>query len=168
MKKHLFYLLIAVAVFAVVVSGCSKKVAKPEPVVEKVEEPAPPPPPAPEPEPEPVKIPLTFLNVNFDYDKSDLRADALEILGQHAKKLMDNVNVKIQIEGHCDERGTVEYNLALGERRANAVKNFLVNYGVAADRISTISYGKERPLDPASNEEAWAKNRRAAFVVVAE
>ena len=79
--------------------------------------------------------------------------------------LKENPDIKLTIEGHCDERGTIEYNLALGERRANAVKNYLINYGINPKRLSTISYGKERPLDPRSNEEAWAKNRRAAFVI---
>jgi peptidoglycan-associated lipoprotein len=72
------------------------------------------------------------------------------------------------MEGHCDERGTVEYNLALGERRANQAKNYLVSLGISSARISTISYGKEKPLDPGHNEEAWAKNRRAHTVVTAK
>jgi peptidoglycan-associated lipoprotein len=76
--------------------------------------------------------------------------------------------MKFQIEGHCDERGTGEYNLALGERRANSAKNYLVSLGISAARISTISYGKERPLDPGHNEEAWAKNRRDHFVVLSK
>jgi peptidoglycan-associated lipoprotein len=76
--------------------------------------------------------------------------------------------VKVQIEGHCDERGTIEYNLALGERRANSTKKYLISLGISADRISTISYGKERPLDPGHNEEAWAKNRRAHIVVLSK
>ncbi len=76
--------------------------------------------------------------------------------------------VKIQIEGHCDERGTAEYNLALGERRANSAKKYLVSLGIPADRLSTISYGKEMPLDPGHNEEAWAKNRRAHFIILSK
>jgi peptidoglycan-associated lipoprotein len=77
-------------------------------------------------------------------------------------------NVKIQIEGHCDERGTVEYNLALGERRANSTKKYLTSLGISPDRISTISYGKERPADPGHNEEAWAKNRRAHTIILSK
>jgi peptidoglycan-associated lipoprotein len=76
--------------------------------------------------------------------------------------------MKIQIEGHCDERGTVEYNLALGERRANSTKKFLISLGIAGDRLSAISYGKERPLDPGHNEEAWTKNRRAHTVILSK
>ena len=72
----------------------------------------------------------------------------------------------IKIEGHCDERGTVEYNLGLGDRRAMSVKNYLIDLGISADRIETISYGKERPVDPGHNEDAWAKNRRAEFRVI--
>jgi len=72
----------------------------------------------------------------------------------------------LRIEGHCDERGTIEYNLALGERRANSVKNYLVNYGIDPNRLTTISYGEERPKDPRHNEEAWAKNRRVEFVII--
>lgn len=171
MKKSILWVLVVLTVCAVAFQGCSKKVVKQEaPVEVKQPEPAPAPAPepAPAPAPAPVKKELSFSNVHFDFDKYDIRPDAREVLEQHAKTLLDNPSVKILVEGHCDERGTVEYNLALGEKRANAVKNFLVNYGVAADRISTISYGKERPLDPRSNEEAWAKNRRAQFVIVAQ
>ena len=104
-------------------------------------------------------------DVHFDFDKSDLRPDAREILNKNAEWIRNNPGVKIQIEGHCDERGTEEYNLALGERRANSVKNYLVSLGIEADRLYTISYGEELPLDPGHNEEAWAKNRRAHFLV---
>jgi peptidoglycan-associated lipoprotein len=81
---------------------------------------------------------------------------------------MKNPSVKIQIEGHCDERGTVEYNLALGERRANSAKRYLSSLGLTVNRVSTISYGKEKPLDPGHNEEAWAKNRRDHFIVLSK
>lgn len=110
---------------------------------------------------------LMFLNemVHFDFDKSDIRVDAAEVLKRKAAWLKDNGAVSILIEGHCDERGTDAYNLALGERRATASKKFLVALGLDPDRIDTISYGEERPLDPADNEEAWAKNRRAQFVI---
>jgi peptidoglycan-associated lipoprotein len=89
-------------------------------------------------------------------------------LKESAALLKKNPKWKIQIEGHCDERGTVEYNLALGERRANSTKRYLVSLGITSDRISTISFGKERPLDPGHNEEAWAKNRRAHIVVLSK
>ena len=107
-------------------------------------------------------------DIRFDYDKYDIRQVDEEILRENAAFLKKNPKMKIQIEGHCDERGTVEYNLALGERRANSTKRYLVSLGITSDRISTISFGKERPLDPGHNEEAWAKNRRAHIVVVSK
>ncbi len=107
-------------------------------------------------------------DVHFNFDKYDIRPEDTAILKENAALLKKFSNVKIQIEGHCDERGTVEYNLALGERRANKTKDFLVSLGISTDRISTISYGKERPLDPGHNEEAWAKNRRAHTIITAK
>lgn len=107
-------------------------------------------------------------DIRFDYDKYDIRREDEEILKENAAFLKKNPNMKIQIEGHCDERGTVEYNLALGERRANSAKRYLVSLGISADRISTISFGKERPLDPGHTEEAWARNRRAHIVVLSK
>ncbi|MCI0515515.1 peptidoglycan-associated lipoprotein Pal [candidate division KSB1 bacterium] len=109
---------------------------------------------------------LNLRDINFDFDQSELNATAREILSQHARVLANFSQVKVVIEGHCDDRGTIEYNLALGDRRAEIVKKYLVNYGIAADRLSTISYGKERPLDPRTAEDAWAKNRRASFVIM--
>jgi peptidoglycan-associated lipoprotein len=106
-----------------------------------------------------------FKDINYDFDKFNLRSDAREILEKHAEWLNKNKEVKIVIEGHCDERGTAEYNLALGERRASVAAKFLVDMGIVAKRIKTVSYGEEMPLDPGHNEEAWAKNRRAHFVV---
>ena len=103
--------------------------------------------------------------VGFDYDKYDLRSDAQGVLRGQAAWLNQNPSRTITIEGHCDERGTREYNLGLGERRANAVKQFLQAQGVAATRIKTISYGKERPLCVASDENCWSKNRRGVSVV---
>jgi peptidoglycan-associated lipoprotein len=119
----------------------------------------------PEEKKEVPKVELTLRSVHFNFDKYDLRSDAREILADHARVLQQNPEVKLIIEGHCDERGTIEYNLALGDRRANAVRNYLINYGISPDRLATISYGKERPVDRQSNEEAWAKNRRAEFVI---
>ena len=107
-------------------------------------------------------------DIRFDYDKYDISRVDEGILRENAAFLKKNPKMKIQIEGHCDERGTVEYNLALGERRANSTKRYLVSLGITSDRISTISFGKERPLDPGHNEEAWAKNRRAHIVVLSK
>ena len=104
--------------------------------------------------------------VYFDTDMSGIRADGRATLEKQATWLKQYTNYPITIEGKCDERGTREYNLALGERRANAAKNYLVSLGVAASRISTVSYGKERPVAMGSDEAAWAQNRRAVSVVV--
>jgi peptidoglycan-associated lipoprotein len=103
--------------------------------------------------------------VNFDYDKYDLRPDAQAILRGQASWLNQNPSRTVTIEGHCDERGTREYNLGLGERRANAVKQYLVSLGVSAGRVKTISYGKERPICVTSDEACWAKNRRGVSAV---
>jgi peptidoglycan-associated lipoprotein len=105
-------------------------------------------------------------DIHFDFDKYDVRRVDEEILKENAAWLKNNPKMKIQIEGHCDERGTGEYNLALGERRASNTKKYLVFLGIPSDRISTISYGEERPLDKSHDEEAWAKNRRAHIVVL--
>ncbi len=105
-------------------------------------------------------------DIHFDFDKYDIRSVDTEILKENAILLKKYPKVKIQIEGHCDERGTNEYNLALGERRANSTKKYLLSLGITADRISTISYGEEKPFDPGHNEEAWAKNRRAHFIIL--
>jgi peptidoglycan-associated lipoprotein len=102
-------------------------------------------------------------DIHFDFDRYELRAGDREVLMNNARWLTDNPSTRVLIEGHCDERGTVEYNLALGEKRARTAREFLVNYGVSQDRLDIISYGKERPVDPRSSEEAWAKNRRAHF-----
>ena len=103
--------------------------------------------------------------VFFDFDKSDLKADARSTLEKQAFWLRKYPSATIQIQGHADERGTREYNLALGERRANAVKDYLVVLGVDAGRVSTLSYGEERPLALGSDEESWARNRRAQTVI---
>lgn len=105
-------------------------------------------------------------DVNFEFDRSDLTDTAREILNANAELLKKSPGVKIQIEGHCDERGSNSYNLALGERRAASVRDYLISLGIPADNISTISYGEEKPLDPGHNEEAWAKNRRAHIVIL--
>jgi peptidoglycan-associated lipoprotein len=107
-------------------------------------------------------------DIRFDFDKYDIRPEDAAILKESAALLKKFPNIKVQLEGHCDERGTIEYNLALGERRANKTKNYLISLGISTARISTISYGRERPLDPGHNEEAWAKNRRAHTIITAK
>ncbi len=108
-----------------------------------------------------------FLNedIHFEFDKSSLLPEAREILRRKAKWLKAHPDVLVIIEGHCDERGTSEYNVALGDRRAWSARSYLVNLGIAPERLTTISYGEERPLDPGHNEEAWARNRRAHFAI---
>ncbi|MFZ5706044.1 MAG: peptidoglycan-associated lipoprotein Pal [Pseudomonadota bacterium] len=163
-----------VSALALSVAACSKK---------KPEELPPPPPttaPAPMPETTPPPPPQTgpvpgsradFLaqagtdTVFFDTDSYDVDAEDQATLSRQAQWLAKYPNVSVTIEGHCDERGTREYNLALGERRANAAKNYLVSIGVPASRVSVISYGKERPLATGSDEASWAQNRRAVTVV---
>lgn len=105
-----------------------------------------------------------LVTVHFGFDKSNLDAQAKKDIATNVAWMKAHPSAKVQIEGHCDSRGTIEYNVALGERRANAVKAYMVSLGVSNDRLSVISYGKEKPLDPADNEAAWAKNRRANFV----
>jgi peptidoglycan-associated lipoprotein len=100
----------------------------------------------------------------FDLDKADIRADAREALGHDAEFFRSYPQLKVTIEGHCDERGSTEYNLALGDRRAAAVKQYLVSLGISADRLSTVSFGKEKPVCMESNEACWQKNRRGHFV----
>lgn len=101
--------------------------------------------------------------IYFDYDSYTLRPDALETLRHNAEVLKQYPNVYVQIEGHCDERGTQDYNLALGEKRALAAREHLMRLGISGDRMITISYGEEDPVDPGHNEAAWAKNRRCEF-----
>jgi peptidoglycan-associated lipoprotein len=103
--------------------------------------------------------------VFYDFDKSDLKPEARRTVERWAGFLKQYPNLTVTVEGHCDERGTREYNLALGERRANSAKNFLVSLGIDARRVATISYGKERPAVVGSNEAAWSQNRRAVMVV---
>ncbi|MBE9557070.1 MAG: peptidoglycan-associated lipoprotein Pal [Proteobacteria bacterium] len=130
----------------------------------------PPPPPAPSVAPAPMD-PQEYLVVNvgdrifFDFDKSDLRPDAIDQLNRQADFLKMNGAISVVIEGHCDERGTREYNLALGDRRASSAEQYLQSMGVDGGRVETISYGKERPAVLGSNEDAWGQNRRAVMVV---
>ena len=104
----------------------------------------------------------------FDYDKADIRGDARDVLAANATWLKKYSSVQFTIEGHSDERGTAQYNLALGDRRANAAKDYVVSLGVDASRIKTVSYGKERPFATGHDEDSWQKNRRAHFVVTAK
>jgi peptidoglycan-associated lipoprotein len=101
--------------------------------------------------------------VHFEFDKYDIRTADRPILAAHAEWLKKHPDVKVMIEGHCDERGTVEYNLALGDKRATTVRRYLIDLGTDPNRLSWVSYGKERPVDPGHSEDAWFKNRRAEF-----
>ena len=158
-------------VMVAVLAGCSKK--------KEVAEPAPPPPPttaepAPAPAPPPTNTEPTeqpsktvqdqLADVFYDYDSAELGSSAQSTLDADGKVLNDNASVSVTIEGHCDERGTVEYNLALGDRRANAAKDYLVRFGIAASRLSAVSYGEERPFATGADESAYAQNRRAHLV----
>lgn len=104
--------------------------------------------------------------IHFDFDQFTLTPEARDILAQNASYIKAHPGSKVVVEGYCDERGSDEYNLALGQRRAEAAKNYLESLGVSADQLSTISYGEEKPLDPGHTEEAWAKNRRDEFKVL--
>jgi peptidoglycan-associated lipoprotein len=108
-----------------------------------------------------------FINehIYFEFDRSRLLPEGKEILRRNAKWLKAHPEVQVTIEGHCDERGTTEYNLALGDRRAQSVKTYLVDLGVEPERLTTVSFGEEKPIDPGHSERAWAKNRRAQFVI---
>ncbi len=103
--------------------------------------------------------------VHFDFDKSDIRSDAEPVLQRKVSVLREYPGIRLRLEGHCDERGSNEYNLALGQRRAESVRRYLMSYGIDAGRFQMISYGEERPLVNAQNEQAWGQNRRAEFVV---
>jgi len=126
---------------------------------------APPPPPPPPAGPSDDELWRAGVqDAYFDYDKADIRPDTRAALSKTADFLKSNPRFKATIEGHCDERGSTEYNLALGVRRANAVKEYIVSLGVSADRLSTVSFGKEKPFCMESNEACWQQNRRGHFV----
>jgi peptidoglycan-associated lipoprotein len=110
---------------------------------------------------------LAFLNNNvlFDFDRYNIRPDQVPVINSKVSYLQDNPSFKSVIQGHCDERGTEAYNEALGDRRAKSAYNYLVDHGISASRLSTVSYGKDFPLDPGHSEDAWSKNRRAQFVL---
>jgi len=114
---------------------------------------------------EPAGIPLLEEDIHYDYNKSNIRADAKPILEGVASWMNQNPNKYIMIEGHCDDRGSKEYNLALGEQRALSARRYLVDLGIEAKRVHTISYGEESPIDTGSNEAAYEKNRRGHFLI---
>lgn len=188
MKKLFLVLAVPLTmIFMAGITSCSKKqIPVKEPVEATAPEPAaePPPPPPVEPggegepileselepnQPSPRELDFEhntqLLDISFEYDKSDLTVEARDVLKKNADWINTAPGVRIQIEGHTDERGTVEYNLALGERRARMVKNYLISLGVDPARLYTISYGEELPVNPEHNEAAWAQNRRAHFLV---
>lgn len=162
-----------VALLAIGGAGCAKKPAKAAPVPPASTEtqtqtpPTPPPtPPAPAPTPEPAKPQVTAHDlqiVYFAYDSFTLDDAARAVLDSNAKLLRDNPALNPSVDGHTDERGTVEYNQALGQKRAEAVQQYLTDAGIPASRFRIISYGKERPADEGHDESAWAKNRRVEF-----
>lgn len=191
MNRRAQSLMVMVVLLSVVVGACSKKtppVARPMPPPMSGAETAPPaPPPPPSPVAEPVPVPpmpmedtigsksLDDLNRDsplkplfFGLDRSDVDAEGQVILQANAAVLKQFPSWQITIEGHCDERGTAEYNLALGERRALAARTYLVSLGIPADMVKTVSYGKEFPFDSGHDDAAWSKNRRAHFVITAK
>jgi peptidoglycan-associated lipoprotein len=175
-------LTLAIVAFAVACSSKPKAAPAPAPTPAPVStptvvttEPAPAPTPVPTPNVEKGELTGSLSEVSsylkpafFDYDKADVRSDARDVLAANAAWLKKYLSVRFTIEGHTDERGTAQYNLALGDRRANAAKDYLVSLGVDASRIKTVSYGKERPFATGHDEDSWQKNRRAHFVVTAK
>jgi len=167
------------------IAGCKKKAPETQPAPPVQREPSPSPPPPPQIEVEPDFPPEPFAEakpdidtliadwnragvlqtVYYGYDSSDLSDSARRILRNNANWLKAHADVNVLVEGNCDERGTIEYNLALGERRADAVRSYMMSLGLSRARVRIITYGEERPVDPGHQEAAWAKNRRAAFVV---
>lgn len=192
MRKGMAFLGVVVCCVMMLAAGCAKKevVKKETPPPEMTATTTPPPAPTPPPiKEEPVKqTPITketvtvteetvavtedaeasrmFKAIYFDFDAYTLSSVARETLANNAAILKKKKGVKVQVQGNCDERGSDAYNLALGEKRAKAAFDYLVTLGVPASQLSIISYGKERPLDPGHDEAAWAKNRRADFVVL--
>ena len=166
--KRIGLLLLGMTLLMLYAAGCGKK---PQPAVS--EKPAPAEQPKAEPQDTTTKMPTgevteeaatAFQKIYFDFDRYFIREDAKPALENNAKMLKQNPNLRILIEGHCDERGTVEYNLALGERRAAAARQYLMDLGIDGSRISTVSYGKERPIAFGHDEASWQQNRRDEFV----
>jgi peptidoglycan-associated lipoprotein len=184
MKQSLKVGSITVVILAFVAACSSKPKATPPPAptpapvstptVVTIEPPAPTPQPTPRVDADDItrkslsEISSYLKPAFFDYDKADIRPDARDVLAANATWLKKYSSVQFTIEGHCDERGTAQYNLALGDRRANASKDYLASLGVDASRIKTVSYGKERPFAAGHDEDSWQKNRRAHFVVTAK
>ena len=192
MKHRLTWLLALIVALIVTVSACSKKVppppapAPPPPPAVPAAPPPPPPPPPPAPAPAPTARALTeeeifsrksvdqlnserpLTDAFFDYDKSDLRDDGRGSLQKDADYLKKWSAIAVSIEGHCDSRGSSEYNLALGNRRATAVKDYLVSLGVAANRMTVVSKGKEQPFCSEDGESCWQQNRRGHFIITAK
>jgi len=117
---------------------------------------------------EEVNADMPLNMIHFDFDKYFIREDAMSVLEANASWLRKYTTVKILLEGHCDERGTEEYNLALGEKRSKSTMDYLISLGIPAERIKIVSYGKSQPIDPGHNEIAWQKNRRAQFIIIAK
>jgi peptidoglycan-associated lipoprotein len=168
-NKKILAILAGCTILLFVFAGCSSNKPsvdddQPEIAVADTIPPPPPPPPPPVEEPPPPPVELVFETIYFDFDKYTLKSDAKAALGTNARTLGENSDASVLIQGHCDERGTVEYNLALGEKRAKAARDYLVDLGISAGRIRTISYGEERPVSPGHDESAWGQNRRAEFV----
>jgi peptidoglycan-associated lipoprotein len=171
-KTPALLLVVAVGLAALFAAGCAKKATEAPPTPASpppVSQPTTPSTPTPATSENTVPVPSVssgdFTDVFFDLDSYALRDDAKVALDRAAKLLRDKADVSVTLEGHCDERGTVEYNQALGEKRANAARDYLVNAGVPAARLQSISYGKERPFAEGHDESAWAQNRRAHFVL---
>ena len=171
MKRFGILFLVMVLAALMVLPACSMKEAPPveEDITPAEEVPPPPPPPVDEEEAEVIDEedlePLALEDVYFDYDKYSIKGEYKSVLESNAELLMSRDGAVLVIEGHCDERGTAEYNLALGEKRAKAVMDFYIAYGISASKMSIISYGEERPFKYGSTEEAWAMNRRAHMVI---
>ncbi len=171
MKRSLLLVLVLALVAMMLLPACAKKETTPVEEMKPAEEVAPPPPPPPIEEEKPVEVkeqevePLVLSDVFFDFDRYNIKDQYKDVLEENAEMLMKRPDATLMIEGHCDERGTNEYNLALGEKRAKAVMDFYIAYGIDAGRLSMISYGEERPFAMGHDEEAWAKNRRAHMVV---
>ena len=190
MRRHSRALIVLVLLLTVAVGACKKNkppVARPMPPPPVNDPTAGPPPAPPRPVDEPIPVPpmptedtvmsksIDDLNRDsplrplfFELDSAEVSGAGQQVLQTNASVLKKYPGMQITVEGHCDERGTAEYNLALGERRALAAKNYLVSLGIPADRIKTVSYGKEFPFDPGHNDAAWSNNRRAHFVITAK
>ena len=168
-KKLVVYFMVMLAAFAFTACTKQQTASQSPSTIDTTPVTTPDPPPVEvtemsEGEPDQVPIPV-LSDVFFDFDKAHLTSEAKRVLEENARQLEDARATMIKIEGHCDERGTNSYNLALGERRAKAAMDYLRSLGVAANRVKTVSMGEERPFDSGHTEAAWAKNRRAHFAI---